>query len=120
MTCKNAFVDCYKSSGVENNIVALHNWIKTTLFNPLFSLIYLSLHFINILLLATTAERLAKIIVYVNGENFSEPKKSNKSIALYNSFGFLFETLPQFVCQGLVLAVDGSNTTAIVSVSITP
>jgi hypothetical protein len=100
---------CYHSNGIRDNIVALHHLIKTPLLNPFFFLVYLLLHAINIILIATCAERLAKILV----------KDGNpRHLACINTFGFVFETIPQLACQGFFLYLTGGNRTAIVSVAI--
>jgi hypothetical protein len=64
---------------------------------------------INILLIATSAERLAKILV---------TDRRPARIARLNTVGFAFETVPQLILQGLFLSIVGGNVTTIVSVSI--
>jgi hypothetical protein len=110
--------------GIRKHIVALHNLIKHFM-NPFLFLIYMSLHLISILLLATSAERLAKIICLEGRTKESNPKnekerkeEEKRGIARINTFGFFLETLPQIVCQSCFLAITGANTTAIVSLSI--
>jgi hypothetical protein len=99
-------------AGIRENIVSLHERIKPLL-NPYFFLFYLILQAVNILLISTSAEvaaeRMAKIIA---------DRDDQYGIAVLNTWGFVFETFPQLICQGLFLAISGANTVTIVSVSI--
>ncbi len=99
----------HSDSGIAENIAALHAIIKTPLLNPFFILFYLLLHIINILLIATSAERLAKILV---------KDRNPGKVARFNTVGFVSETVPQLVLQGLFLSIVGANITTVVSVSI--
>jgi hypothetical protein len=95
--------------GIRKNIIALHKRIKPLL-NPYFFLFYLILQVVNLLLIATSAERMAKIII--------ADRNDLNGIAFLNTCGFVLETFPQLICQGLFLTISGANTVTIVSVSI--
>ena len=100
---------------VRKNIHAIHKIIGPYLLNPFFIMFYLLVHLVNILLIASSAERLAKILVPRHKR--SEVEGINL-IAAVNTFGFFFETFPQFMCQGYFLSICGPNVITIVSVSI--
>jgi hypothetical protein len=105
----------HRNDSIKKNVVALHDLIKTPLLNPFFFLFYFLLHMINILLIATSGERLAKILML---REDIEPKNQKKGIARITTYGFILETVPQIVCQGIFISITGANITAIVSVSI--
>jgi hypothetical protein len=103
------------NDGLKDNIVALHHLIHKPLLNPFLFLFYFLLHVINIVLIATSAERLAKILML---REDIEPGKQKRGIAKIVTFGFILETVPQIVCQSIFISITGANITAIVSVSI--
>jgi hypothetical protein len=99
------------SSGLEENVESLHKLIAPYFLNPFFFLFYLLLHGINLVLIASSAERMAKIIA-------GNPRQNPAKIAKYNTFGFLFETVPQIICQSIFLTICGPNIIAIISLSV--
>jgi hypothetical protein len=88
--------------------------IRPWLLNPPLFVVYALCHAVNFVVLASSMERLAKIV-------YPKPKGDDDfgGILCFNCLGCMLESVPQLACQIAFMGLSQNNTFAILSMALT-